>query len=169
MKNRPNNPTKILIGKIGRPHGIKGAVKVNSYTVPIKNILNYTPWYFKNDNDYHETPTIINYKAGNHIIVFFEHYNTPENVRELVNKEIWINRSQLPELACGEYYWSDLIGLAVYNKNNDFLGNITELITVNHQDIMIINHTILIPYSPEKYILKIDLDKNLMQVDWHED
>ena len=35
----------VLVGSVGRPHGIKGWIKINSYTEPLSNILIYQPWY----------------------------------------------------------------------------------------------------------------------------
>ncbi len=164
MQNKQQNNSWLLVGKIGRSHGIKGFVKIHSYTEPATNIIHYQPWYDKN-----KKPLVI-LKCevlGNKVIALFDEKEKPE-----VNSELWIERSQLPPLKEQEYYWADLIGLAVYNLDNHYLGDITELFNTGANDIVQVNNktkTLLIPFVWNTYIIKIDLTEKTMQVDWHED
>src|SRR5476649_2678062 len=109
QKNPLNNPW-ILVGKIGRVHGIKGFVKIHSFTEPSANIINYQPWYDKNQKPLRVVECKL---LGTKVIALFDEKEKPET-----NEEIWIERTQLPALEKDEVYWADLIGLAVYNMEN---------------------------------------------------
>ena len=168
MKNQEKplkNNTWVLVGKIGRVHGIKGFVKIHSFTEPAANIINYQPWYNKNKKNL----KVIECKLlGTKVIALFDEKEKPET-----NEEIWIERTQLPALKEDEYYWADLIGLAVYNIENQYLGDITELFNTGANDIVVVKQEnqkkeILIPYVLHKYIISIDLAEKIMRVDWNE-
>ena len=156
----------ILIGKIGRPHGIKGFVKIHSFTEPAINIIQYLPWYDKNKKPL----TVLKCeKLGDKVIALFDEKEKPD-----VNTELWIERSQLPPLQEHEYYWTDLIGLSVYNQENHYLGEVTEIFNTGANDIVRVENKektikILIPFVFNRYIIKIDLAEKIIRVDWNED
>ncbi len=81
-----------------------------------------------------------------------------------------ILRSQLPTLKEDEYYWSDLIGLTVINKEGVELGIVNYLIETGSNDVLVIKSSDgkehAIPYLPKRVILNIDLEKRLIEVDW---
>ena len=156
----------VIVGKIGRPHGIKGFVKIHSFTEPATNIIQYLPWYDKNKKP---LAVLKCEKLGNKVIALFDEKEKPD-----VNTELWIERSQLPPLKEHEYYWTDLIGLNVYNQENHYLGEVTEIFNTGANDIVSVENKesrkkILIPFLFNNYIIKIDLAEKIMRVDWHED
>jgi 16S rRNA processing protein RimM len=96
-----------------------------------------------------------------------------EKEKPATNEEIWIERSQLPDLKKDEYYWTDLIGLSVYNLENHYLGDITELFNTGANDVVIVKEKdtkkeVLIPYILHRYIIDINLAEKIMRVDWNE-
>ncbi|HEV2613723.1 MAG TPA: ribosome maturation factor RimM [Gammaproteobacteria bacterium] len=165
LQEKPLNNTWILIGKIGRVHGIKGFVSIHSFTEPSANIINYHPWYDKNKKPLN----IVECKLlGKKIIALFD-----EKQKPATNEEIWIERTQLPALKKDEYYWTDLIGLDVYNLEKKFLGKIVDIFNTGANDIVVVKNQehkkeILIPYIINRYIMEINLIKKVMRVDWHE-
>lgn len=160
--------TLITIGKIGSTYGIKGWLKVQSYTELGASILDYSPWYIPKDHNW----TIIEIESGrphnNGIIVKLHGVNTPEEARLFTGKEIAITRAQLPPLKENEYYWADLQGLTVINQHGDQLGKVSYLIETGANDVLVVKgekeHAI--PYLPGKVILKVDLEKQEIHVDW---
>lgn len=160
----------LLVGSVGKPHGIKGWVKINSYTEPPSNILLYQPWYLKNSDK--NEPSLIKVQQyqiqTQRIVVQFENYETPESTRPLTNQPIYIERKQLSPLSPQEYYWADLEGLKVYNCENTYLGIIQTLLTTGANDVLIIEgeKRILIPFLLNNTIKSIDLDQQVMIVDW---
>ncbi len=157
----------IIVGRIGSAHGIKGWAKITSYTDPKANILSYRPWLLLIQGQWCAVKVLDGRPQGNGIIAHIEGYNTPEEIRQLVNIEIGIQRDQLPILPQGEYYWSDLIGLQVINTQNQHLGTIASLFETGANDVVVVKgeKEVLIPYIPQ-VVLAVDLEQRLMRVDW---
>ena len=78
-----------------------------------------------------------------------------------------VDRKELPQLEDNEYYWDDLIGLSVYDLQQQNLGIVTELIETGANDVLVVSgeKDRLIPYIPQ-VIVKIDLTGKRIEVDW---
>ena len=158
----------ISIGRIGSTYGVRGWVKIDSYTESGAKILDYMPWYIKDHNNWRIIDIEDKKVQNNLVIVKLIGVHTPEEARLLTGKLIVISRSQLPALKQNEYYWSDLEGLTVVTEDGVVLGKIAYLIATGANDVLIVKgekeHAI--PYLPNKVIKKIDLAQHLMIVDW---
>lgn len=162
----------IIIGKLGKLHGIQGWLNLYSDTHPKNAILEYDPLYLEQQPKIWEKLNIDAIKPhGNHFLIHIKNLNTPEAAQAYTNKNIAILREQLPPLPADEYYWSDLCGLTVINQNNIILGVIDHLIATGKNDVMVVigpkEH--LIPFLRHQVILEIDLEAKIMRVDWDED
>lgn len=160
----------IPIGKIGASFGVKGWLKVYSYTKS-DNVLNYSPLYISNENN-QWTPIEVEQgrQHGKYLIVKIAHIDSPEQAGLLTGKLIAVNRTQFPELAKHEFYWSDLEGLTVKNKQGKILGKVIYLLETGSNDVLVVKGKIefAIPYLPGQVILNIDLDRQEILVDWAE-
>lgn len=164
-----NHDKYIVVGKIGSSFGVSGWVKVHTYTEFDANILEYSPWYINDPKQPEKTIAVEDGRThGNGIIVKFAGIDTPEAARLLTGKLISIKRSQLPNLQPEEYYWSDLEGLTVINQEGVTLGKISYLIETGSNDVMVVKGQtdIAIPYLPGSVVIKIDLEKREMHVNW---
>lgn len=157
----------IPIGKVGAPYGVKGWIKVHSFTAIKLNIFEYLPWYVEEKNGWHITEVTDGREHGKTLVVKFEGYDSPETVRVLTGKTLGIQRSQLPELKKDEYYWSDLQGLTVINQDGTVLGTITHMLETGANDVMVVkkDKEYAIPYLPD-VVLSVDLEKREMRVNW---
>jgi 16S rRNA processing protein RimM len=151
-------------------------VKIHSFTQPETNILDYSPWFVSVKEKLLSLTGCK--KQGNFLIGLIEDYNTPEKAKTIVNSPVMILKSQLPQLDSHhtqEYYWTDLMGLDVYNLKKTYLGKIDSIFNTGANDILVIinihqnNKKTLIPYVFDRYIKSIDLDEKKMIIDWHED
>lgn len=159
----------ITVGKIGSTYGVRGWLKILAYTELGPSLLEYTPWYVNSGNDEWTTLEVEEGRVhGKGIIAKLAHVNTPEEARLFTGKLIAIPRSQLPELKNNEYYWSDLIGLTVINKNGDVLGKVIYLMDTGSNDVLVIkgDKEHAIPYIVGDVILSVDLTKQEIHVDW---
>ncbi|MDR3477472.1 MAG: ribosome maturation factor RimM [Gammaproteobacteria bacterium] len=165
-----NNPQTeyVVIGKIGAAYGIKGWLKIVSFTESITNILDYAPWYLQEGQTWKPVKVDGGREHGKGIVVHIAGFDTPESARLLTGKVIGIQRSQLPALKKQEYYWSDLEGLTVINQRGETLGKVIYLMATGSNDVLVIKgekeHAI--PYLPGDTITSIDLEKGEMHVDW---
>lgn len=159
----------IVIGKFGSTYGVHGWIKIRTYTEFGPNILEYSPWYINNQANTWSTITVEAGRIhGGGVIVKLAGIDSPEKARLLTGMSIAITRSQLPTLKDNEYYWSDLIGLTVINKNGEILGKVTHLMETGSNDVLIVKgtHEHAIPYLLDKVITSIDLNKQEIHVDW---
>lgn len=164
----------VLIGAIGKPYGIKGWVKINSYTEPTSNIFDYRPWYLAAPGK-ENSPIlieIINYHLnhGQHLIAQLADCQTPESASLLTNHKIYVERQTLSPLAEKEYYWVDLIGLKVYNQEKIYLGTVEAILATGSNDVLVVvdqKKRHLIPFLLERTIQSIDIGQKTMLVDWN--
>lgn len=163
-----NQADWIVIGRFGRPHGIKGFVSVYSFTEPRDNILAYTDWHVFLNNTW-QPIKLLSAQAHNKIIVAqIEGYPERETVALLTNVEIAVDRSQLAPLAPGEYYWHQLIGMNVVNPQGQTFGSVIEVIPTGANDVLVVQgeKRHLIPYLPGQFIIDINDTKRVITVDW---
>jgi len=165
----------ILLGKVSGVHGIKGWVKVFSYTSPRVKITEYTQWYMKGikDQSWVSRKLIEGKEQGKNIIARLDDVNYRDEAEALVGTEIAIHKDQLEVLAENEYFWRDLIGLSVETISGEKLGQIDWLFDTGSNDVIIVKDTEsavekehLVPYLFGDVIKSVDLEKSLMVVDW---
>lgn len=161
----------LVIGRFGRPHGIKGYITVVSFTEPRENILNYRHWHV-GFNDQWQPLNVLETKVNNKfILALVEGYTEREQVARLTNIEIAVKREQLPKLKPDEYYWNQLIGMNVVNQQAEALGVVTEIMPTGSNDVLIVEgeRRHLIPFLLDEVIINIDPELHLISVDWDSD
>lgn len=159
----------ITIGKISAAFGIKGWIKIHSFTDSKKNILNYLPWIIKKDDEFKKIKIIHSKQQGNNIIVSIEGITDRDIATTFCGCKILINKNQLPKTKEGEYYWTDIIGLYVKTKFDVNLGKVSYLIETGANNVLVVKNNkteILIPFLPEQVIKKIDFFNKIIIVDW---
>lgn len=166
-----------IIGKVTTAFGIKGWVKVYSFTDPMKGILDYKNWLLKVKGQWQPYKVKEGKPQGKGIVAKFEGINDRDLALALSQVEIAVRTSDLPQLAQDEFYWSQLIGLNVVNKNDELLGKIDQLfnsgaphdvLSVKGCEGSLDQQERLIPYV-DAVVEKVDLDAGEIRVDWEAD
>ena len=162
---------EINVGKISGVFGVKGWVKVFSFTSIRESILNYSPWLLKKDSETRSVAVIDGKLQGKAVIAQLEGINDRDEAASLMGWDIFIKPGQLPKAAKDEYYWSDLIGLAVETNLGVQLGIIESLLETGANDVVIVKgeRERVIPFLQGQTIINIDLDAGRMVVDWDPD
>ena len=165
-----NSVDLMEVGRFGRAFGISGWIKVISLTTTKESILEFEPWFIKKNNVWEEFYFEDCKERANSIIVKLPNCSSPEQASQFTNIEIAIKREQLPELKDGEYYWDELIGLEVINKDNVVLGAVQSLMETGSNDVLVVvgEKRILVPYTSE-VIVNVDPIKKIIRVDWEKD
>ncbi len=163
---------KILVGKISNPHGIKGWVKVISFTDPIENILSYKQWIIS-DKETEKTYYLEDSRVqGNKIVIKLENVNDRNDADLLKNLQIQVNRSDLPELDQNSYYWEDIVDFNVIDIKGNHVGKVDSLFRTGSNDVLVIidetKERLLVPFIMEEVIKYVDLAKELISIDWPE-
>ena len=166
----PGDDDLMELGHIVGVHGVKGQVKVFSNTSPRENIVKYSPWLLEH-HGLKKTVKISGNYQGKNVIARIEEITDRNQAHDLIGAKIFINRSQLPRLQKGDYYWSQLMGLQVINTLDIKLGIIDHMLETGANDLMVVrgDRERLIPYVMDEVIINIDLDKQQVVVDWDAD
>lgn len=161
----------IVVGRFGRVHGIKGLITIHSYTEPRENILQYAQWHAQINNEW-QLLNLFNIEVTDkHILAQVKGYDQREQVAALTNIAIGVHREQLPELATGDYYWHELIGMNVINQQGECLGSVVEILPTGSNDVLIVQgeKRHLIPYLPDHSIIEINSSLGQITVIWDAD
>lgn len=165
------NTKAIDVGKISGVFGVKGWVKVFSYTDPRENILEYSPWTLIKGDENRTFKVVDGKLQGKTIVVQFDGVTDRDQAESLIGFGIFITQDQLPEAAEGEYYWSDLIGMNVNTVGGIRLGQVDSLLETGANDVLIVKgeRERAIPFLQGQTIMDVDLDAGTIVVDWDPD
>lgn len=164
----------VTVGKVTTVYGVKGWVKVFSYTQPIENILDYPGWILSKDGRSQPVKVLQGKRHGNGLIASIEGYTDRDLARQICGSMIKVDRSNFPDLEDGEYYWYQLQGLLVETKDGCLLGKVDHLMETGSNDVLVVRQCAgsidqkerLIPYIPGQYVDTVDLQEELIRVDW---
>lgn len=158
----------ISAGKISGVFGIKGWVKVFSYTEPKENILAYSPWLVRKDNSVREFKVVQGKAQGKAIVAHLQGIDDRDAAAALQGAEIEILYSQLPQAGQGSYYWADLVGLKVVTMEGAALGVVDHLLETGANDVLVVigERERLIPFLQPQTVTRVDLEAGLLVVDW---
>ena len=167
-------PTDIVVvGKIKNAHGLKGLLKVTSFTDPPDNLAKFSDCFISKNNgsDWSASVILSASENGKSFLIEIENVTNREQALAIKSALVGVERRLLGGIDSGEYYWTDLIGCVVENRKGFQFGKIDRLIETGSNDVMEIVGNLgksLIPFSDE-YLLSVDLDLGLIVVDWEPD
>lgn len=160
---------RVCLGHIAGAHGIKGWCRIHSDTEPREAIFDYRPWLIGDD----EKPmqVLLGRKQGKYLVAEIEGISDRDAAESLAGRKIAVYRDQLPDLPDSHYYWTDLIGLSVYNLDGLDLGSIKEMIATGANDVMRVqgDRERLIPFIQGEYVRQVDLVARRIVVNWDPD
>lgn len=163
----------IPVGKISGAFGVKGWVKVFSFTEPRENILEYTPIYLSRHGEWIEVKVSGGHLQGKGVVMGLANVTDRDQVQPLIGAELAIKKSQLKPASDDEFYWNDLTGLVVVNLNNETLGHVDHLLETGANDVLVVKDEAgeqrLIPFVMDEFVKQVDLNKGVIEVDWELD
>ena len=161
----------VVLGRVSGLFGVRGWVKVYSYTEPREAVLDYDRWLLNRNDGWQEATVAEGQRHGKTSIARIDGYVDRDQAAELVGIEIGVPREELPEAEQGRFYWSDLEGLRVVHRDGTELGKVDHLLETGANDVMVVKgeQERLIPFVMEQVVLGVDLDKGEIEVDWEWD
>jgi 16S rRNA processing protein RimM len=163
-----------VIGQITSVFGIKGWLKVFSYTDPKDGILNYRDWIL--DLDGRRIPVKLEEgrRQGQAIVVRLKDIDDRDIAHKYCGASVKVATHELPELPKGEFYWFQLEGLGVYTAEGECLGTVHHLLETGSNDVLVVHASTdsidqrerLIPYLPDQVVKEVDLAGGRMVVSW---
>jgi 16S rRNA processing protein RimM len=165
-----NTDKLVTLGRISGVHGVKGWVKVHSYTEPRENIAGFAAWTVSRRGAASVLEVEDSRSGGGHVIAKLKGIDDRDEARGWIGAEIAVERAALPECAPGEYYWADLEGLEVRTVGGETLGKVDHLLATGSNDVLVLDRAgRLIPFVPGSVIRSVDLDAGVIVADWQDE
>lgn len=171
----------LVIGRLTAVYGLKGWLKVYSYTDPIENLFDYKICLVQRQGQWQSVEIEAGRPHGKGLVLKLRGVDTPELGASFTSCDLAIPLSELPSLPADEYYWRQLVGLQVIvdhpERGRLLLGRVDHLMETGANDVLVVRgdeHSIdrrerLLPYLPDQVVLEIDLATQTMRVDWDPD
>ena len=161
----------LIMGRLAAPYGVKGWLRVTSYTEVPESLLEYSPWYLRRRGDWQATEIVSGRAHGKGLVVQLKGCADRDEAAALTGTEIGIYRSQLPQADADEFYWSDLIGMQVITQDARTLGQLDHLFETGANDVMVVKGTreYLVPYIKGQVVQSVDQEAGVITVDWDPD
>ncbi len=158
----------LLLGRISGVFGVDGWVKLFSYTEPREAILGHRNCLLQQDGKWNKLQWCEGRRQGKTIVARLDGVADRDAAALLIGADIGIWREDLPETADSEFYWADLEGLSVVNKDGRELGRVAYMMATGANDVLVVtgDQEMLIPFVTGQYVLDVDLLKGRIVVDW---
>ena len=132
-------------------------------------IFEYQPWLLGDE----EKPVRIidGRQQGKGLAALLPGFTDRDQATLLVGTQIFVDRDQMPPTEDDEYYWSDLEGLKVITTDGKDLGQVERMMETGANDVMVVDgdRQRLIPFIQGQYVKRVDLEAELIEVDWDPD
>jgi 16S rRNA processing protein RimM len=142
-------PSQICVARIGAAHGVRGAVKLWTFTEDPLAVKRYGPLQTKDGTHQFELTEVR--EAKGHLVATLNGIATREEAERLNGVELYVARDKLPAAGEDEYYHADLIGLVAVNAANQPLGRVVAIHNFGAGDIIEIappsGATMLLPFT----------------------
>ena len=173
----------VEIGRVLGAWGIKGWIKVLPYSASPEALFSSKRWFLlpseRGGKPAFEGTVLLRIKESREhsdSVVASAHDIADRDAAEaLKGARIFVPRSSFPTPQEGEYYWVDLIGLAVVNREGQALGEVTDLMATGPQQVLVIGYEEagkqlerLVPFV-DAYVDSVDLEAKRITVDWQLD
>lgn len=168
-----NDPERrILLGRVLGAFGVRGELKVESFTEPRTAILRYRPWLLRDAQGRERTlEDVRGRETAKGVVARFAGVEDRDAAEALRGCEISVPRSALPPPAPDEFYWVDLEGLRVETTDGQWLGAVSHLFATGANDVLVVRggddpRERMIPFVRPDYVCSVDFAAGVVVVDW---
>jgi 16S rRNA processing protein RimM len=160
----------VELGTVNGVFGVRGWVKVYSFTRPRERILDYPAWYVGDAGSARRLQVLDGRQQGQGIVARLEGVDDRDAAQSLVGRPIGVPATDLEPAGEDEFYWRDLVGLTVVTLSGVELGTVRGLMETGANDVLEISDEAehLLPFT-RQVVREVDLDGGRMVVDWEPD
>ena len=153
----------VLLGKVTKPHGIQGEVKVYPYSGEPENFLQYSSILLAADEDSELVPCRIKRARvqKNSVLLMLDISSSRNDAEALVHSLVYLHEDNLPGLGQDQFYLRDLEGKQMVTEQGQVIGRVTAFLTGSGQDIARVKNgdqEYMIPMVPE-FLIAIEEDE----------
>ena len=168
-----NKPQYLLVGRIGKPHGTKGELRVRPFSDHPE--ISFAPGtIFQLDGDEKRRPSIPETLRVNNVrtfrtglLVHFDGVIDRSMATALTGSNLFLPADEVAELEEGEYFWHDLVGMEVVDLKDKFLGKVSSVYELNPLDLLEVSgpeSNFMIPCSAE-IVVSVNLEGRKIVLD----
>ena len=168
----PAPQKQVLLGRVRGAFGVRGELKLESFTDPADAIFRYQPWSLRDARGAARELTGARGRVTpKGIVARFPDIEDRDAAEALLGTEVWVPREALPPPKPGEYYWIDLEGLRVVNTEGADFGTVSHLFSTGVNDVLVAHgdRERMIPFVEPDYVTSVDFDAGVITVDWDAD
>lgn len=164
-KSGSSEPEFLIVGRIARPHGVRGDVGMTLMTEHPDRLMNVKVLYLGPDLEPHQVKRMRRHQDG--MIITFEEVADRDTAESLREHLVHIHLKDAVPLEEGEYYLFQIEGIRVVTEDGEELGRLTGLIETGANDVYVVTSgegkEILLPAIPD-VILNVDVPGSVMTV-----
>jgi 16S rRNA processing protein RimM len=158
-------PDFLVVGKLGKPHGIRGEIVMDVYTDFPERLQSGMTLFIGPQFEPLRLSNCRPHRRG--MLVSFEGYQDRAEVAELRNQLVHVPAADRPPLPEGEYYHHQLLGLQVIDESGESLGRVEQILGTGANDVYLVRdrngEERLVPATTE-VILDINLEEKFIRV-----
>lgn len=168
----------VEVGRISGAWGVKGWIRVEPYANDPQALFSSKRWFLRPPEPLPAGPARTwpgllrvthSRTQGDAVVAAVQDLDDRDAAQALKGARVFVSRASFPTAAPGEYYWVDLIGLAVRNRAGEALGRVDGLIETGAHDVLRVQAADaaerLIPFV-QAYVDEVDLERGVIVVDW---
>ncbi len=160
----------MLLGRVVAPFGVQGWIKIQPYTEAPSGLENYPEFWVGTKEPYGRFEVEQVAVHGRSVLCKLKGISIREEAARLRGCEVGVLRRELPQSHPDEFYWADLIGVAVINTEGIAFGTIAEMIDNGAQSVMVVSgeRDRMIPFVPA-IVIEVSLEERQVIVEWGAD
>ena len=166
----------LVVGRITTVFGVRGWVKVHSYTEQVEVLCSYKPWLIATASGIQKLEIDDWRRHGESLVVHIKDIDDRDLAQTWCGNDILVDKGNFPDLNTDDYYWHQLEGLAVIAHHEDQqvrLGVVKSILETGANDVLVVKgdsesidrEERLIPYVDE-FVVKVDLAEQKIDVNW---
>ena len=157
-------PGMVELGRVVGAFGIKGWVRLRSYTDPPEGILRYRQWHIGG----REWKVVEGRGQPEGVVAALEGLQDRDAAAALRGAVVEVPRSALPKPKRGEFYWTDVLGSEVVSTTGAKLGTLASVTSNGAQDVMVVTGEVerLIPFVVGPIVQNVDPVAKRITVEW---
>ncbi len=176
----PSDADLVNVGRVAAVYGVKGWLKIHSDTQPPEQIFRYQPWWLRTAEGLRKVEVDASRRHGKGLVAHFRELDDRDLAARLTGADIAVERRSMPALEQGDYYWHQLVGLAVvsvHQGQRQRLGRVARLLETGANDVLVVDPDAdsiddrqrLVPWVPEQFVVAVDIEAGTVDVDWDPD
>jgi len=159
------------LGVVRGAYGVKGWVRIEPFDRQAAVLRQARNWWVGNASHWRRVEIEALKQHGSLILAKWKGFDVPEAADRIKGTSVAVARSAFPAPAEGEFYWVDLIGLDVVNREHQVLGQVAAIASNGAQELLQVEGVggvLLVPMVPA-YVEEVDLAARRIRVDWQSD